>query len=338
MYFAGLCRNYSKRVLTHSGFLPLLSRLGKRGALILRYHSVQRDPKPYENSIGAGIIHTLADFQWQMEVVAQHFVPVSLEDVLKFVSGEKELPQRSVAVSFDDGYADNYEFALPALARAGVPASFYIAVGSIGKNSPPWYCRLRHAFFPTRAQAWRDSVGGVVLPMSDPTQARAAFLTASRRCAQLAGTPQEACIGTIEKDLEVEPLTSRDCPMLTWDQIRGLHKAGHVVGSHTLTHPNLAYIGPADLQVELEQSKRKLEAEIGAPSIHFSYPSPILEPHYNERTIASTKDLGYRTAVTCTSGPVRLGDDPLTLRRISAPFQQDEFRWVLECAQLGRRM
>ena len=338
MHLPRRCKSFSKRVLTHSGFFPLLSRLRKRGVVILRYHSVHGDRNRYENSIGGGIIHSLDDFQEQMQILARDYVPVTLHDVLNFVSGEKEAPRRSVAVTFDDGYADNYEFALPALTRAGVPASFYVTVGSIGAKSPPWYCRLRHAFAVTRAQSWRDSLESAVRELLDADQRWAAFLTASRRCAQLAGSRQEECLRVIENDLEVEPLTSRDCPMLTWDQVRGLKKAGHIVGSHTLTHPNLAYVGPEDLEIELKRSKSKLEAELGAPAIHFSYPSPILEPHYNERSITGTNQAGYRTAVTCTSGPVRMGDDPLVLRRISAPFQRDEFRWMLECTLVDRRM
>ena len=124
-------KSFAKRFLTHGGLLPALSHLSKRGVAILRYHSVQPEPGRYEYSIGSGIIHSCKVFQEQMEIVARHYVPVTLDDILKFLLGETAPPRRSVAVTFDDGYADNYEFALPVLARAGVPAAFYVAVGSI---------------------------------------------------------------------------------------------------------------------------------------------------------------------------------------------------------------
>jgi peptidoglycan/xylan/chitin deacetylase (PgdA/CDA1 family) len=174
--------------------------------------------------------------------------------------------------------------------------------------------------------------------METPDQRRTAFLTGSRRCAQLTGSQQEKALRAIEDDLAVEPLRSPDCPMLTWDQIRKLRGMGHIMGSHTLTHPNLAYVASDELQLELERSKQKLDAELGTATLHFSYPSPIMEPHYNERTVTNTRQVGYQTAVTCTSGPVRVGHDPLSLRRISAPTQRDEFRWALESTFLGRQM
>lgn len=327
-----------KKLLIDGGFVRLLTRFAKPGVAILRYHSVQYEPHRYANSIGAGIIHSFPVFQEQMEIVARQYVPVTLDDILRFLSGHKELPKKSVAVTFDDGYADNYEIALQALTRVGVPAAFYVTVGAVEAGSPPWYCRLRHAFVVTLKKSWADSTENCTHDLLSSEQRQSAFLIASKRCAQLAGLRQEEALRTIEGDLEVEPLSSRDSPMLSWEQVRGLYKAGHIVGSHTLTHPNLAYVRIDDLEMELEKSKRKLEAELCAPVLHFSYPSPILEPHYNERTVASTKRVGYRTAVTCTSGPVRAGHDPLMLRRISAPMQRDEFLWTLECTLLGRRM
>jgi peptidoglycan/xylan/chitin deacetylase (PgdA/CDA1 family) len=304
---------------------------------VLRYHSVQ-EPERYANSIGAGIIHSATAFQEQMEILAKEYVPVTVEEILKFVSGEKELSRKSVAMTFDEGFRDNYEIAAPVLKRVGVSAAFYIAVSSVEAEHPPWYCRLRYAFALTPKGCWPDSWENVTHSLMTPDRRKTAFRIASKRCAQLAGPRQEKALRAIENDLEMEPLKFSDCPMLTWEQIRGLHQAGHIVGSHSLTHPNLAYVGAEELRRELEQSKQKLEAELGKSTLHFSYPSPILEPHYDERTVAGSKEVGYRTAVTCTSGPVRVGDDPLMLRRVWAPLQKDEFRWALECTLLGRRM
>ena len=104
--------------------------------------------------------------------------------------------------------------------------------------------------------------------------------------------------------------------MMSWDQARQLARAGHIVGSHTMTHPNMAHVkSDSDLQQEFEQSKRRLEQELNAPVVHFSYPCPILQPHWTERTVNMCRQLGYRTAVTTNPGLARRGNDPLTLRR-----------------------
>jgi peptidoglycan/xylan/chitin deacetylase (PgdA/CDA1 family) len=127
--------------------------------------------------------------------------------------------------------------------------------------------------------------------------------------------------------------------MMTWEQARQLVGQGHIVGSHTVSHPNLAHLeDEPELRFELEESKRRLGQELASPAIHFSYPCPILQPHWSARSTQICRELGYRTAVTTNSGPVRVGDDPLTLHRLPASKDVDELRWALDCTFLGRAM
>jgi peptidoglycan/xylan/chitin deacetylase (PgdA/CDA1 family) len=125
--------------------------------------------------------------------------------------------------------------------------------------------------------------------------------------------------------------------MLSWDELRRMVRAGHTVGSHTLSHPNLAHVGPAELKSELVGSRQRLERELGVPVEHFAYPNPILTPHWSTRTVAAIRRAGYRTAVIATPGIVRREDDPLCLHRVASSRRLDAFRWNLECVFLGRR-
>jgi len=140
----------------------------------------------------------------------------------------------------------------------------------------------------------------------------------------------------IEDALGVSPFAPRPSLMMTWNQIRELHRAGHIVGSHSLTHPNLAYVDLNEARVELSESRDRLARELGASVDHFAYPSPVLQPHCTEQTVALSRASGYKTAVTCHPGPVRLEDDCLLLKRNVVPTDLDEFRWVLEATLVGR--
>ena len=124
--------------------------------------------------------------------------------------------------------------------------------------------------------------------------------------------------------------------MLSWEQIAGLHQAGHIIGAHTRYHPNLAHLDADRARSEMAESKADLEKVVGQPVVHFAYPAPLLiAPHCSENTVALTRQLGYQTAVTCLYGAVRRSSATLALPRVAAPLGIQEFRWALEANMLG---
>jgi len=336
MYLGTSFKRSIKAALMRSGIVHQATRLVRPGVTILRYHSIRPDSGCDGDWMVKGLVHLLPTFSEQMETIARYYNPVTLEDIWGFLCEGRRIPRRSVAVTFDDGYEDNYQLAAPVLDHFGFRASFYIMVSSIGCASPPWYRRLDHVFAATTKKTWLDTTDNCERELADYASRKSAFLVASRRCACLSGEGQTEAVRTIEDELEVIPLTNRECPMMSCEQLRSLQRAGHIIGSHTVSHPNLAHIRSDDLNREIVESKAQLEGMLGVPVTHFSYPSPILKPHYTEETIAVTKKAGYRTAVTCTSGPVRAGHNPLRLTRITAPYDLDEFRWAVDNTLIGR--
>jgi len=331
-------KHHVRTAIAKTGVMRLAVHAAPASIAILRYHSVQEDRARFGNSIGEAIIHSLATFRQQMETVAVQFDPMSMDDALLFLRGERSLPRRPVVVTFDDGFADNAELAAPVLDRLGIPATFYVTVNPVDSSQPPWFCRLRHAFATTQKKTWFDSIDDSTRNLEKAPERKAAFLVASERCAQKTAAAQNNALQLIEEELEVEPFAPGERFMMSWEQVRSLRKAGHIVGSHTLSHPNLAHITKRELAEECRQSKKRLEAELGAEVIHFSYPSPILQPHWTERTITVTENCGYQTAVTSTAGVVRGDSNPFHLQRMAVPHDQDEFLWTLQCTLLGRRM
>ena len=328
-------KNWIKRGLMASSITRLVGRFNGKGVVILMYHSVMDEPGRESSTLG-GIIHSTAVFRRQMELIAREYMPVTLDDVLFFVRGEKELPPRAVVVTFDDGYADNHEVAVPILDRVGVPATFYIIADCVETAKLPWPSRLRYAFFTSKESWWKQDK--TIWSLGDLEKRDRAFLHACDLCATLAGETQEAFVRRIDGELNVEAVKPTKRLMMTWGQARDLVKKGYIVGSHTMTHPNMAYIAAADATRELKESKRKLEAALNSPTIHFSYPCPALSPHWNERTREISLDVGYQTAVTTNGGMVRRQDDPLSLRRIPPTKDVDGLRWNLECTFLRRKV
>jgi len=329
-------RDLAKRIFLRSGALRLAAAFQDSGAAILMYHSVLEDPSQGADSLG-GIIHSRTVFRQQMELLARKFHPLGLDELAVLLRKKEEIPQRSVVVTFDDGYRDNFENALPILDEVGVPAAFYVTVNCIANGQLPWPSRVRFALRTTERKIWTDPAG-TAWPLENADERDRAFAKACEYCCRLAGAAQEQLVAGIEKDLETIVPHGSEQLMMNWDQVRKLAARGHVVGSHTLSHPNVAQIPLAAVRVELEQSRACLEKELHAPVTHFSYPCPALSPHWSEQTVEECKRAGYETAVVTDGGLARMQDNPLCLRRVRPSKIVEGLRWNLEWAFAGRKM
>jgi peptidoglycan/xylan/chitin deacetylase (PgdA/CDA1 family) len=329
-----MIKNLAKKALVGSGALRWMARRRAQGVAILMYHSVMDDPTQASDSLG-GIIHSRRAFEGQMELLARKFQPVDLEQVENFLTGDSELPERAVVVTFDDGYTDNEEVAMPILDRLGIPATFYVTVDCLERRALPWPSRLRYAFRASKKKSWADDVG-TIWTLSDAVSREHAYLSACDHFCKLAGTALEAKIACAERDLDAHLPVSSGQLMMTWEQVRKLAKGGHLVGSHTMTHPNMAFLDVNEVRRELTESKQIMETRLGRQVDHFSYPCPALYPNWTKLTLEESQSAGYRTAVTTNNGVAHARDNPLELKRLRPTKTADGLRWNLESAFAGR--
>jgi peptidoglycan/xylan/chitin deacetylase (PgdA/CDA1 family) len=329
-------RSFAKKALLGSGVLRLAAGFQGTGAAILMYHSVLEDPSQLADSLG-GIIHSRPVFRQQMELLAREFHPLGMDELTVLLRGEEKIPERSVVVTFDDGYRDNFENVLPILDQVGVKAAFYVTVDCIEKGQLPWPSRVRFALRTTRRKTWTEPEGAL-WPLEAEADRDRAFAKACEHCCKLAGAAQEQLVAGIESELEISiPPGSRQL-MMNWDEVRKLTERGHVVGSHTLSHPNVAQLPVEDVRVELAESRACLEKWLNRPVVHFSYPCPALSPPWNQQTVEECRRAGYETALVTDAGLARKQDDPLCLRRVRPSKTVEGLRWNLEWAFAGRAM
>jgi len=327
-------KRWLKKALVRSPIFKAARHFLPPTAVILSYHSILEEPQLTDHILG--ISQPRASFEAHMKAVAQHFSPVTIEDIAQFAKSGRELPSWAVAVTFDDGFADNYEVALPILSRYGISSTFYIMVNAVENGTLPWYCRIRFAFNSTRQPKWSHPGGNRTYDLTIPEERKAARAAAWDWGAALTGTVQQDFVGGVEKVLETEPVKAKRGFMMDWDQVRALRKAGHTIGGHTLSHPNVAQVSGSEARYEILGCKKRLEEEIGEPIDHFSYPHPALNPHWSKQTLEMTREAGFKSAALTTAGPVRAGDDPLALKRIYGASDLDQFTWNLQCTFLGR--
>lgn len=305
----------------HTGLLRLRRNLpaARQQLLVLAYHRVIPDASeamwPFDVEL---VSATPQDFDWQMAFVARHLQPVSLSQVVASVGGGPPLPPRAVLVSFDDGFADNHDHALPVLRRHGVPACVFLATDLIGSGRQLWFEVVAHLLMRSPA--------GTPLRLGDDSEARIDAPPAARRLLiartlqslkRLDERARSAWVQGLEAQLghnavAAEAALSR---MLTWDEVRAMQRGGMEFGSHGATHAVLSQLAPDALSSELQRSRATLEREMGREVRALAY--PVGGPRaFNDAVIAAARAAGFQLGLSYVQGSNPLqGFDPFRLRR-----------------------
>lgn len=262
---------------------------------ILVYHRVLPDHDPFAMSP----VSTSA-FDAQMGLLRKCFRVVSLDQLVGELDAG-ELKPGTVCVTFDDGYRDNHDHALPILKKHGIPATIYLATGLIGTGESSWYDKVLAVFRDTRAVTLEYAPAGFrAVAMPDATARSAA---AHRLLEWLKGFPpqeRDAHIGGVAEALGCgKDAASR--AMLDWDLVRAMHAQGVVFGAHTVNHPILSRVPAEEMGAEIAGSKAAIENALQHPVRHFAYPNGK-RGDYNDATIAHLKNQGFVTAMTTNAG------------------------------------
>jgi peptidoglycan/xylan/chitin deacetylase (PgdA/CDA1 family) len=317
--------------LYFSGAVWMLRRLraSQPGVLILRYHSIGG---------GAGLRDPLVvserHFASHVRYLRRAHPIVPLEDVVSRLDLGQPLPRGAVAVTFDDGYRDNHDIALPILRHYQCPATVFVVVQSIETGEPPWPQRLWGLLRAVEAAelpvAWESQRTGRRLVRRFDLRTADARTTAYRAIKGLAAELD----GDDRTDLldRIAQVTSDDGrarsgagpAMLDWDQVRALARHDITIGSHTMTHPRVSVLDVARAEHELLESRVALESTLGVGISLFAYPfgTPL---DFDTETRHAIVKAGYRGACTTIEGLVGPDVDPLALPRLKA---RDEPVWM----------
>ncbi len=293
-------------------------RGGARGRLsILIYHRVLASADSLDDWDP-----TAAQFDRQMRMLATCFTPLLLaEAVERMVTGR--LPPRAVAVTFDDGYADNVTTALPILQRHGVPATFFIATGYLDGGCM-WNDRVveairRYTSSELDVRAW----GAGMLSLAGIEQRRKAITTLLAALKHLPPNEREAKAAELEARGAGAPLRNL---MMRESDVRALRSAGMGIGAHTVTHPILTRMAESDARHEIVASRDRLAAIVGEPVTLFAYPNGKPGVDYAAEHVRIVKEAGFRAAVSTAWGSASRHADLHQLPRFT-PWQRDPLKF-----------
>lgn len=256
--------------------------------------------------------------------LARTFHVITLGDAITHLS-HGTLPPRSLVITFDDGYADNAEIALPILQRYGLTASFFVSAGVLDGglmwNDSIIECirACQHAEIDLEDFGLgRYSLSGVgerlhVIEMLLP---KIKYQRLFER---------EESIKTLHRICGVTDLPAN--LMMSSNQVRKMHLAGMEIGAHTVNHPILSTLTNSEAMIEIAEGRTKLESIIDAPVHIFAYPNGKPDRDFNHSHVSIVKHLGFRGAVSTAQGISSAGDDLFQLPRFT-PWDDSLATWA----------
>jgi peptidoglycan/xylan/chitin deacetylase (PgdA/CDA1 family) len=289
---------------------------------VLAYHRILPERDPLLSGEPSA-----AEFEHRMCWVKANFDVLPLSEAVQALRRDR-LPRRSLCITFDDGYADNYGIALPILRRLGLPATFFVATGYLDGG-----CMFNDVIIEAvrRARSAELELTDLGLgrhPLGSDEERAGAIV---RILARLKYFEPERRRRTA---FEIAGRTGSRVPtdlMMTSDQVRALHAAGMEVGAHTVNHPILAEIPLGRARYEMEASRARLEQITGAPVRLFAYPNGSPGRDYHAEHAALAREVGFDAAVSAAWGAARAGDDLYQIPRFT-PWDRADWRFGLRMA------
>jgi peptidoglycan/xylan/chitin deacetylase (PgdA/CDA1 family) len=261
-------------------------------------------------------------FEEHLTVLRRSRRPLIMSEFFKKLE-RRTLPNDAVAVTFDDGYVDNLREAKPRLAAGDVPATLFVTTGAIGQRTEYWWDELARGIllrgaaldcevviagepcrlvFPraegaAQRRTWRA--------LDEPrTEREAAYLAAWRRLRIVSAGERDAVMNRLRDLLNASPVDVNDLPM-TQQEVAELAADGlFELGGHTVTHPVLPALDPAERRREIRQGKLACERLVQRSIAGFAYPHGALDADSR----AAVQECGFAWACSTESRPVSARD------------------------------
>lgn len=257
-----------------------------------------------------GMIVQPDTFAMHLRECKKHFDVLDLGDWLNLKQRGEKLPGRACVITFDDGWSDNYEFALPIITQEQVPITLFAVAEKIGTDFQFWP-NLVSALLASNATSamvqhplFAKACAGIV--KNDSLIDRELTARIIKSLKQFS----DAEIFTALEAIEWRKLLAFELPrgLMDWTELAAMQASGLVkIGSHTCNHKRLNAALPAiELEHEIVASKDKLQQHLPGAIDIFCFPNG----DYNPAALQLVEQ-NYRAAVTTWRGIVDANTTPL---------------------------
>ena len=287
----------------------MFSRSGSAGKLqILTYHRVLDQDDEYIDDVSVHV------FEEHVRILSSDFNVLRLDRASKLLS-EGRLPQRSVCITFDDGYADNYDVAFPILKKYGVTATFFVATGFLDGGTMwndviKYSCKLADDTVildavRRRGQSTDNDISSIRLTLIHETIRSVKYLDINKRNEK---------VKEFAAELATKPVNNL---MMTSAQVADLADCGMEIGAHTVNHPILKKMSIDEARTEIQVSRDSLEQIIGNRVTSFAFPNGRWEADFDDSHVKLLDELKFVIGVSTEFACARKDDNRLMLPRVA---------------------
>ena len=264
-----------------------------------------------------------ARFERLIRLVAQSFRVMTLGRAVALLA-RRELPPNALVITFDDGYADNAEVALPILKRHGLPATFFVSTGFLD-GGRMWNDSIIECLRACPlAEIDLSELGLQRHALTGAAERRACIEALLPRIKYLDPASREAAVEHLQRAAGVTALPTD--LMMRSEQVLELHRAGMEIGAHTVSHPILTSLPAAEAEREIDRGRAHLQQIIDAPVTVLAYPNGKPGRDYDSSHVAMARHLGFQAAVSTAPGVASAGDDLFQLPRFT-PWDRSLLKW-----------
>ena len=276
--------------------------------LVIGYHRVVADFAASDPSSISPMLISKQTFERQLDWLGQRYRFVTLDELATTLEHPGSTGRRVAAVTFDDGYEDVYQHAMPVLLRKNIPFAVFVVTDLVGTRRlqihDELYLLLSELLCQPQLtrQSLLQEVANESLAPDDAARRLASGLSGMPDA--FAGTRfvlecvnQEAIRGllrSLRSRLGLDEARTRDLHSLDWDMLREMSARGVTIGSHTRSHPLLTNEATGTVHREVAESRRELEQRLRTEVRHFAYP----DGRFDDQVVRVVSAAGYRTACT----------------------------------------
>jgi peptidoglycan/xylan/chitin deacetylase (PgdA/CDA1 family) len=220
---------------------------------------------------------------------------MSLPELVRLQLEGQKPPEKTIVITFDDGYYDNWATAYPILAEFGVPATIYITTGFIDRTVEPVEFRLAH-FINSRdivEFSWDGHI--YTWELQSLAECERCYRQVKELAKPLSRDRRQQLLHRICGNTREEFADMKNQLFMDWDQLIDLvHSPLITIGAHTHSHSLLTTLSSGEVLREIRKSKRLLEDNLGKKVSNFSYPYGA----FNQEIKHLLRQCGFISGVT----------------------------------------